>query len=403
MARKQVNVETLPQLTSMFDECGWAAVSSDVNWFSFHGTLRSMRERVRSSFPEYPGVYAMVNAQGHVVYVGMSKQLPKRLQTYFSSTTKRKKESWIRRTAVGFLWQPFPHPLLARLRERELIRRFRPMINVQGHPVQMKVGYIVATQQTAESFQLVTEIPKQHAGIWGPVPVKQLTKSAVEELNIQFGLRDCPKRTAMYFNGDKQAPDTVPITCMRAELKTCLAPCLGSCTEGKYQRAFKSAKSFLSGRSQKVFSQIEEEMTKVALNRQFELAARLRDRTKGFRYVNDHLRRFHDWSSRANFVYPVQCELSQAELWVIVVRGIIVDVVPTPKETEDRTQVASMIETSRKQLSGESAKRNVSEPGDFEAARILFRWFQKESDETQKQFSLTQALKRLNANKRKAS
>jgi len=403
MARKRVTIKLLPQICSKFGQSEWAEVSTEVLSVPLDGTLKAIRERIRTHCPQLPGVYGMVNEAGHVVYVGMSTSLQKRLLTYFSSAGAKKKETRIRRRAVCLVWQTIPHGLIARLRERELIRQFRPELNVQGHPVRMKIGYVIATEQEAESFQLVTKIPKHHAGVWGPLPFNKLTTSAVEHLNLHFGLRDCPKQTRMQFREDEQIQSEVPVTCLRAEMKTCLSPCIGGCSRKQYRTAFNRAQTFLSGRSAKIFGEIEQQMLAAAKDRQFERAAKLRDRAKAFHYVSDHLRRFHDWTSQANFVYQVNSKMDEQTLWIIIVRGLIVDVLQRPQTEDEKQATAALINSAQEQFSGSSSTRNISQPGDFEAARILFRWFRKYPAEKKQQLTLKKALKHCTSLKKQAS
>lgn len=389
----------------MFGNLQWSDLSAAALPLELHGTRKQIRQRIRDHCPALPGVYGMLNNDGHIVYVGMSKRLPHRLQSYFSATGTRKKETRIRRRAAALLWQPLPHELIARLRERELIRSFRPDFNIQGHPVRMKVGYIVVVDQLAETLRLVTEIPKHHLGIWGPLPHNGLSQSAVEQLNLHFGLRDCPKQTPIQFAGEEtEPPPTVaPVTCLRVEMKTCLSPCIAACSRQQYAAALKRAQSFLSGRSQQVLQEIDQQMREAAQERQFEKAGKLRDRSRAFSYIFDHLRRFHDWSSKANFIYRVQSAIDQRKLWMVVVRGIIADIVPQPETEEARKRVANLIVHAQNSLCGQSPERTLSKTGDFEAARILFRWFRKHPQEKLNQLSLKKGLKFCEDGLKKAS
>lgn len=392
MARKRVKIDLLSERSQIFGESAWSVVASESVPLELHGTHKAIRERIRVACPSTPGVYGMLSQEGHVDYVGMSCSLPKRLQSYFSATRRRRKETRIRQRAHGLLWQSVPHEILARLRERELIRRFRPALNVQGQPVQMQIGYIIAVDQNAPSLQLVEEIPKRHVGIWGPLPLNSFTKNAVEQLNLFFGLRDCSKQTLMQFQGEQSDPQAVPPACLRADLQTCLSPCLGGCTRTEYDTALRAVHRFLNGSTGRHLSTLEKHMRQASADQHFEKAAKLRDRIVAFEYVDNHLRRFHDWSSRASFVYRMDSAIDQSELWMIVVRGVILDVVSQPQTPEMKRLIAQRIESAVKQTLGRAKNRNLSQPGDFEAARILFRWFRKHPEEKTRQLTLPQAL-----------
>src|SRR5690606_4455504 len=126
----------------------------------------------------------------------------KRLAKYFSRNSRKGKETRLGRLAAAILWQPAEHELIARLRERELIGRYRPRCNVQGHPTRMKLGFVILHDQQAPSFSLQAKIPARTSGLWGPVPLTRFMRRAVEELNHHFLLRDCPRETPMLFRND---------------------------------------------------------------------------------------------------------------------------------------------------------------------------------------------------------
>lgn len=403
MARKRVSIKSLDHRRQFFATANWSEGVGEVQYTELHGTQKSIRERIRNECPNTPGVYGMLSSEGHVVYVGMSNQLPKRLQSYFSSSTTRKKETRVRRHAVGVLWQPLAHPFLAKVRERQLIGRFQPPLNVVGHPVRMKTGYVVANLEDAPFLQLVAEIPKQHAGVWGPIPHNNFSKTCVNELNLHFGLRDCPKQTVMQFSDEPSMQNVQLPTCLRIELQTCLKPCLGGCSRVEYANALEDAQQFLSGKAKQVFADLDQEMRAAAASKRFEIAAKLRDRVAAFEYLDNHLRRFHDWSSRASFIYRIDSELSQHELWLVVVRGVIADLVKQPQTPEEKERLSTLIEKAKRQFDGNAAARHVSQPGEFETARALFHWFRKYPEEKKRQHSLRKALSICNKKLRSAS
>lgn len=395
-------VPNLDKLVSIFGEPGFAVSRQPVSSLGFAGRLRTTRQQIRERCPPGPGVYAMVNTEGHVNYIGMSKSLSKRLQSYFTRQRSRRKESAIRRSACVVIWQSIDHELLAKLRERELIRRFRPVWNVQGHPTQLKTGYIIETQQSAPSFRLVSSIPSRHGGVWGPIPVHRRSFSAVEQLNIHCGLRDCPNSTPMQF-ADAPVNEALAPACLRADLLTCLRPCLGGCSQLEYASAVNKGRDFLSGKSIEITREVHGQMVAAAGAKQFEIAAKLRDRLTGLQYLYERLRRFHDWAASANFVYVCQSELTSAELWIVVIRGIVSTVVPRPVSPEDKQSVRSRLEDAQLKAEGDCEDISVAKPGEFEAARLLYRWFRKHPDEVPKQLRYKKVIQKCRQSQSRAS
>lgn len=344
---------------------------------------RANRSQIRESCPNQPGVYGMINSSGEVIYVGMSGNLQQRLPAYFSNAPRRKRERRIRRRACAVIWQALPHELLARLREQELIRQFRPEWNVVGRPSRVRVAYLIELSQLAPGFKLVSKLPRQSNAVWGPVPDNRLSRKGVESLNLHFGLRDCSRQTPMHFvSATSPAPDTLspPGGCLRGDLQTCLAPCVAACSEQEYSRKLAEARSFLNGCSDELLQSVTEQMQLAAQAREFEKAARLRDRLRAFEYLHDRLRRFHDWSSRANFAYPLHTKpetatVALSELWLIVEQGRV-------RTLADQFPSARQHPYSEQGLHAARGSMGTElQTGEFEASRLLYRWFRKHPQE----------------------
>lgn len=380
MARKRLTVRNLNKVQSLFGETNWDGFHGDVHSLSFAATNRDIRSRIREAVQSAPGVYGMLNEQGHLVYVGMSRNLPRRLQSYFSTNRARHKEVRIRRRACCVVWQSLPHELLARIREKQLIRRFRPEFNLMGQPIRMQVGYIVARQHAAQMFELVAELPHEEDEVWGPLPLNQTSRRAVTELNLHHQLRDCSSRTPMQFSDKDHSSLPAPPNCLRLELNSCLAPCHAGCSRLEYKARVDEVKRFLSGQSPNFLDRIEREMVRESQARNFEKAARLRDRRELWQVLSRHLRRLHDWSSTANFVYEVPSAIDAGSLWIVIVRGLVFDVVAAKQPQMQTSPVWERFQNL-------NLLPTTSRPGDFEAARLVYHWFRKNPAEQQRTIS----------------
>lgn len=384
MARR-LRFDFNPDILETFGSSIFEAAAESVTPFPLMGTKKEIRLRIRAACPAEPGVYGMVNAENELFYVGMSRCLQRRLQTYFSSRTTRRKECRTGRAARMVVWQPVAHPLIAVLRETELIRRFLPTRNVQGHPHRTRPGYLVLADHAAGWFHTSYQIPKRHAGVWGPLPINRRTREAANVLNQVFRLRDCPPATRMQFRGEEPLFETdAASSCLRAEMGTCLAPCVGACSRRQYSRAVGDAKRFLNGTSSRILDQLREQMQQASANCLFEKAARIRDALTILERIDVQLRRFHDWVDSATFAYPLrESRPARAVPWMIVVRG--------------RIQILSTVASSRRdvrRLLKESARQNTGAfhvPDEFEVARLLHRWFRRHPTEWKRTLRLSRS------------
>ncbi|WP_437191931.1 GIY-YIG nuclease family protein [Planctomicrobium sp. SH527] len=395
MAKRRGRIANTEQLPRLFPVSRYASLLSETHVVPLTGNRREIRQLLRDRCPDQPGVYGLVDSSNQLVYVGMSRSLRRRVQFYFGNSTRRRKESRLGRRAQSLIWQPAAHTLVAALRERELIQSVRPIYNLQGRPSRILWGYVVQTGDPAPTFSLQREIPKSHDGVWGPVPLTSFQRSTVEQLNFQFQLRDCPSTTPFPFSRTKStassevSPAFSP--CLRADLKTCLAPCIGSCSKRAYDSAVKTARQFLDGNSEPCFDSLTGAMKTAAAAHQFERAAMLRDRLQAFRNIDQVLKRFHSWSSRANFVYPIESQLDGKTWWMVFSRGVFVEAVPVPRDAAGKKQMLQLLDRLIDSSNGKSAPRTLTTAHEFSASRLLHRWFRLHSDQQRLLISLTRA------------
>lgn len=87
-----------------------------------------------SQAPTAPGVYRFYDEAGHVLYVGKSKNLRRRLSNYRCATRKRahRKMRILVREATRLSYETCESESAALLREGELIRELAPQYNVDG-------------------------------------------------------------------------------------------------------------------------------------------------------------------------------------------------------------------------------------------------------------------------------
>ncbi|MCA9079421.1 MAG: GIY-YIG nuclease family protein [Planctomycetaceae bacterium] len=394
MPRKkpQLFADDQAPLREPFGLSPYARGCADVRSMSIVGTRRERRVRVRGRCDENAGVYGFVNEAHELIYVGMSTNLRKRLLTYFSSAQRRSKEARIAGRSRQLLWQTAVHPLLARLRELELIRRFRPAYNVEGHPWRMQEAFVVLVDNDAPWFRLQKQPPKHSLGMWGPIPLNRRTRAAVNDLNMYFRLRDCPLGTKMHFaNQGPLFPDDLSTSCLRADTQTCLAPCIGQCSQREYAAAIRAASQFLSGEPSVVLELLTEQMRAASLDQKFERAGRLRDMRTSLERLDQHLRRFHDWMAQSTFVYPVKGVSGFDEHWLVVVRGAVREVFKAPSSAEQQQHVLSQLTSFAQNPDAEGTALRLT-TNHFQVARVVYRWFRKYPETRKRCWTLRQAI-----------
>ena len=126
----------------------------------------------------------------------------------------------------------------------KLIQGRQPRFNVQ-HKRRRIYAFVKVTNERAPRVLPVTRVVEDGATYYGPFPRVGALAHTVRELGHILGLRDCPGTTPVYFGDQLEIfQGGRPPRCLRADLRTCLAPCCGRPTAGEYAAAVETARRF---------------------------------------------------------------------------------------------------------------------------------------------------------------
>jgi excinuclease ABC subunit C len=281
-----------------------------------------LRDHVRAYAENRPGVYRFIDREGQVLYVGKSVRVRARLLSYFRAEPGEKAHELIADSA-GAEWEYVPDEFGALIREMRLIQRFKPRFNVQ-HKRKRAFAFLKLTlAEQAPRILAVSRAREDGSLYFGPFGRVWAVKEVARELGSVLGLRDCPSRTPVFWSDqmDLFAPQRSP-GCMRAELGTCAAPCIGSTDEAGYWTRVRSARAFLQGASDEPLGALETRMKEAAARLDFEYAARLRDRRDRMAFLHSEMAAFRGEIDALSFVYRTQ-GFEGAER-VYVIRGGLV-------------------------------------------------------------------------------
>ncbi|GBD25846.1 UvrABC system protein C [bacterium HR30] len=218
--------------------------------------------------PLQPGVYVFRDTTGAPLYVGKSKNLRRRLQSYFATrATERRKAKMVQLFAETVSIELTGSDFAAMLRELELVQHLHPRFNRRmRHPE--RYAYLrVDFHAPFPRITLTTQLDDQGVFL-GPFAARQRMRTALEEICDAFGLRTCTDPLPSAEQGR---------SCWRYHVRTCLAPCVGNATPGAYGRAVLQAVRTLTG-SREALRQWQQRRTQLAESLEFERAGRLLDR-----------------------------------------------------------------------------------------------------------------------------
>ncbi len=336
----------------------------------------TLREHVRARAENRPGVYRMFGPDGRLLYVGKSVRVRSRLLSYFRAPRGDKAWELIKESA-HIEWDYIPNEFSALVREMKQIQTAQPRFNVQHRRRKIYV-FVKITNEMAPRVLAVSRIAPDGAAYFGPFPRVGAVARTVRELGHALGLRDCPGSTPVFYGDQLEMfGGGRPPRCLRAELRTCLAPCCGRPTEADYASAVATARAFLEGKSGGPLGEIEARMAEAARRMDFEYAALLRDRLERLMRFRDELTAFRGTVEDLTFVYRVPGHHGDDRVYLIR-KGRIRRELPLPKGKRQRARVAEAVE----EVYGEPDTGPAALTAD-EAAEILLvaRWFRLNPDE----------------------
>lgn len=322
----------------------------------------------------------MYGPGGELLYVGKSVKVRSRVLSYFRADQGEKAADIIRE-AADIRWEYIPDEFGALVREMRLIQEHRPRYNVQ-HKRKRAFAFVKITREAAPRVLPVTQVASDGAIYFGPFPRVGHVARTIRDLAHILGLRDCPSGTPMHFADqlDLFGADPAlerPPRCIRAELGSCTAPCMGGIDTEGYEERVLEARDFLEGVSWRPLTRLHESMMRAARRLDFEYAAIQRDRMERIRFFQQDLSAYRGELEALRFVYPVEGHNGARRLYLIR-GGRIVDSLPFPRTASTRARVAHRV---GEVFSGPS--RGPAGLTPYQAAEILLvaRWFRLKPEE----------------------
>ncbi|MGH7717702.1 MAG: UvrB/UvrC motif-containing protein [Gemmatimonadaceae bacterium] len=305
--------------------------------------LAIMRGVVKADAADRPGVYRMLSDDGEVLYVGKSKRVRSRLLSYFRCAYPEEKGARILREASSIDWEYTPSEFAALLHELRLIKRFRPRFNVAMKRDARHFVFIKLTRGPAGKLLIVRGASDDNATYYGPFQGARQLEEALRELNDVLGLRDCALDRKMHFTDQVELFTIAPRTpgCIRFEVRKCLGPCVGGCSEQQYAGRVAMARAFLDGADDGPIETLRAQMREQSELLAFERAAVLRDKLQRLEGLREQFLRFRYAVETLSFIYTVPGYAGDDRLYLIR-RGRVRAERLAPRSAGDRAEVEAL-------------------------------------------------------------
>ncbi|MCP1274120.1 excinuclease ABC subunit UvrC [Gluconobacter albidus] len=233
--------------------------------------VEAIREALKT-IPYSPGVYRMLSAKGEVLYVGKALSLKKRVSSYTRTNQLPERLRRMVSMTVSMEIVITKTEADALLLEANYIKRMKPRFNIllrddKSYP------WLMLTE--SHEFPQITKQrgkPVKGATYWGPFANAWAVNQTLNLVQRSFLLRSCSDAVL----NSRTRP------CLLYQIKRCSAPCVDRISGPDYAKLVDEARQFLSGHSTDLQQRLAAEMEQASQDMDYERAASIRDRIRGF-------------------------------------------------------------------------------------------------------------------------
>ncbi|MFC1704296.1 excinuclease ABC subunit UvrC, partial [Candidatus Omnitrophota bacterium] len=221
-----------------------------------------IKEKIKD-FPDSPGVYLMKDSAGKIIYIGKAVSLKKRVISYFRrAPASLPKQELLVAHIHDVEYITTQTEAQALLLEAKLIKHHKPKYNVDLRD-DKSFPLVVITAEEFPALFISRPKKKAKARYFGPYTNATAIRGILKIIRDIFPYRSCrtlPKRACLYYH-----------------INLCPGPCVSQISKTNYRRNIRNIMLILDGKYERLLGELTKQMKKLAQQRRFEEAARLRD------------------------------------------------------------------------------------------------------------------------------
>ena len=223
--------------------------------------------------PLNPGVYIMKNANGQIIYVGKSRCLKKRVNSYFNRVHDNPKTNALVAAVDEIEYIVVSTEVEALILENNLIKKNKPKYNINLKDSKTYFYIRLSLKDPFPKLERVRRVAyKDGNAYFGPFPSSYGIVHIIELLSKTYKL--CTGKGVIKVLG---AEDKKPRPCLKYHLGLCQGVCQGRVSVSKYRESVKQVDDVLSGREQINYTELDKQLKSLSEQFRFEEAAELRD------------------------------------------------------------------------------------------------------------------------------
>ena len=232
--------------------------------------------KISKTLPRQPGVYQMLNEKGDILYIGKAKNIYNRVKSYLSinSLTRRIQRMVSLTNDMNFFVTNTEFEAI--ILECNLIKKNKPRFNILLRDDKSFPYIFISSEHDYPKIEKHRGPKNRKGRYYGPFANPDAVNRTINTIQRIFLLRSCSDREVLAANK----------FCFNYYLKRCSGPCGGKISKNEYSKLVEAADEFLSsGNSELVQNKFSNEMLKASEEKNFELAASLRDRLKALKHI----------------------------------------------------------------------------------------------------------------------
>ena len=224
------------------------------------------------SVPDQPGSYQFKDQAGRIVYVGKAKSLRSRLNRYFQDARNlHPRTVQMLSTATSVEWIEVATEVDALMLEYSLIQRHQPRFNVRLRD-DKSYPFLAITQRDEWPRAMVMRGKRKRGNrYFGPFGHAHAIRETLDLLLRTFPIRTCS-------DNKMSEHQRLGRPCLLFHIEQCAGPCVGEISREAYEDLVSELIRFLEGDTDEVLRDLNKRMQSASSSKEFELAARYRDR-----------------------------------------------------------------------------------------------------------------------------
>jgi DNA polymerase-3 subunit epsilon len=276
----RATVDVLHGLLERVGNLGCATLEDLLEFTRRVSPERRAKRGFAKGLPSAPGVYQFVadlagpdgRTRRQVLYVGKSRNLRRRVASYFTAAETRPRIDEMVRISTGVETTVCRTPLEADVLELRLIAAHCPRYNRRSKFPERQV-WLKLTREPYPRLSIVKAVAEDEALYFGPFRRRASAEAAMLALYDAFPIRQCTTRLS---------PRRASSSCALGEMGRCCAPCQLAVTPAQYAELTERVRGCLTSDVSPLVRRAEPRLRQLVRAERFEDAAVLTERLEGF-------------------------------------------------------------------------------------------------------------------------